>query len=202
MKTRKVRAHRTQTKEMIMWFRSLRTSSSMLPGRLPRRGWYLVLLPILMVLFLHQPAWSESMSDAVNSLRKLADRCTRPISYQDYLMAFAETKLVAKRYLASSDALSHPKTAGAIDRILTHYEFARTVWEEKFSGDFLYLNTNIGQALWEHIALLYPESIRDQRDGGVLTTLPQGKAIYIPTMIEIIWQKAVRELNGIKPPPR
>jgi len=142
-------------------------------------------------------ALGESAKEAVRALKKLEARCQAGISYKDYVAALGDAKFEVNLFLEGTEAKKRPRLAESIDKVMGHYEFAGTVWRHKFSSsrrvtEMISINSEFGQGILK----LYPNSNKDFKEGGALTTFLKGNVIWIDALLPIIWKEASEELKN------
>ncbi|NVN97617.1 hypothetical protein HXX01_05355 [Candidatus Nomurabacteria bacterium] len=123
----------------------------------------------------------ESAMNAVKSLKKLQARTQAGISYRDYPPALGEAKFEVNCYLDGNDSNKNPTLAKNIPDTTALYEYANSIWKEKYSDEaangFIGIDSGIGKIIASTYFSRYPEDKKDYKNGGVLANELGGKLI-------------------------
>lgn len=134
-------------------------------------------------------AFAQSAQDAIVGLKKLDTQVDTGISYRDYSGALAEAKLPVRLFAEGPEAAANPEFVKSLLKSIEHYEFAKRVWDAKFSaldhekmlgGGFISAKGTLGQTIKER----YPAA--QLLDGYY----------PLPTLLPFAWAEAEKEADA------
>jgi len=80
------------------------------------------------------PVFAQSGKEALFGLKKLQARCQSGISYRDYSNAVADAKFPVSLFMESADAKKFLDLTNSMKAVMTHYEYAGNLWNQKMSA--------------------------------------------------------------------
>jgi hypothetical protein len=165
---------------------------------------------VLIFAFLTGTAYGQTALDTVRALKKLEARIGIGLNYKEYALNLADAKSEASLFLESSAAKQNKALTHLIQKILSHYETVRVIWNlkmtktEDFGTVFGYLmSLQDGEEgdLGRNLLQQYPQANKSAEKGGALTMGAYGSKgtneILVDNMINIIWQEAARDQKEV-----
>lgn len=142
----------------------------------------------------------ESAMNAVKALKKLQARTQAGISYRDYPPALGEAKFEVNLYLDGNDSNKNPTLTTTISDAMALYEYANSIWKERYSDEaangFIGIGSGVGKIIASTYFSRYPEDKKDYKDGGVLVNELGGKLI-IDIAVRKTWDRASQKMTEI-----
>ncbi|MDQ5987620.1 MAG: hypothetical protein CSYNP_03365 [Syntrophus sp. SKADARSKE-3] len=167
-----------------------------------------ILLSILFLTLMASTVHGQSAIEAVKALKKLEARIGIGLTYKEYALNVADAKVEVSMFLESSAARHNRALADQIQKVLGHYETARSVWHLKVTkmedfgtafGHLMSLQEGEEGVMGRQLLQQYPQANKSVEKGGALTMGSFGSRgvneILVDHMISIIWKEASRELK-------
>lgn len=147
---------------------------------------------ILLPLFAKpMPALADPAGDALKSLLNLKTLSECCITRRGYLKAYGETEAKVRNFRRSRQADIHPDLAGAINKVMRHYETVARLYRRKVKG-FICEGPLLARLQAE-----YPASAKDFDKGGAMMRGPVGKGCMATALlVPFIFKRAAKELEA------
>jgi hypothetical protein len=169
-----------------------------------------ILWLVLIFSFLTGTAYGQTALDTVRALKKLEARIDIGLNYKEYALNLADAKVEASLFLESSVAKQNKALANLIQKILSHYETARVVWNLKVTktedfgtafGHLMSLQDGEEGDLGRNLLQQYPQANKSAEKSGALTMGTYGSKgineILVDNMISIIWKEAAKDQKEV-----
>ncbi|MBW4054504.1 MAG: hypothetical protein HIU83_03695 [Proteobacteria bacterium] len=154
-----------------------------------------ILLVVAMMMMLVGNAWADTGKDAVRALSKLEARCEAGISYRDFAPAIGDAKFDVNMFLQSQEAKDKPELTESIEKVMSHYMSANTIWTVKFTWGTMADFVPISNDTVESFLIKYPEVNKNIDDGGIVTRIMFVKSANIEAAAQYAINQASKELK-------